>query len=199
MLKQQAMFNQQHRFSKCTATSHTLNMSDLNLKAIKEEDKHKVSHYSNASIAIPKNRQLKIVEVATSPSRKNDTIEHSQSNSEVCMQEIVSPFRQLQSSIASSPQRQPDGWTINPVQVPRINLQKDTSTFGLPILHESDSEAVVSSVFEEDTNHSICVSPVKNPAFFKSHDEETVLSPGVLKEFIRCKQAIILQQIQCTK
>lgn len=60
----------------------------------------------------------------------------------------------------------------------------------MPIFHESDSEVVASSVYEEETNHSVCVSPVKNPAFFKNlQEEENVLSPGILKEFIRSKQA----------
>lgn len=91
MLLQQAVGNTKHRESKLTVTSHTNYHS--NLKAIKEEDKHIMSRFSNGSFAIPKNQQLKIVEVLSSPSKQNDAIEETPSNSEVCMQEIVSPFR----------------------------------------------------------------------------------------------------------
>lgn len=45
-----------------------------------------------------------------------------------------------QSSIVSSPEKMTNGWTINPVKVPRANLKNDMTDPAVMVLHESDSE-----------------------------------------------------------
>ena len=58
------------------------------------------------------------------------------------------------------------------------------------LLHESDGEEVYSTTYDE-TEGSVCESPVKNPHFFRS-TEVQVISPGKLKKYVKDQQAEIL-------
>lgn len=116
------------------------------------------------------------------------------------MQEMVSPFRnkfKLESSPEESPAKQSDGeWMINPERIPRTKQFEPESVMAADPIHE-ESEQYISSKYNS-TQQSECISPVKNPAFFK-HTEVQVVSPGKLKEFLREQQAEVLFQIRCTE
>jgi hypothetical protein len=107
---------------------------------------------------------------------------HSKSNSEFFMQEIISPFRNknelvVEESPECSPNKVLDVWTINPMQIPRINLYQENNE-EMPMESEENQTTIY-----DGTQSSICQSPVKNPLFFKSVEAD-VVSTGKLKKFI---------------
>ena len=124
-------------------------------------------------------------------SKPDNSITNTEENSELCMQEIVSPFRnlnlsrfQLETSPEPSPSKKNAEWSINPVKVPRHNFRDSVQP--VMVLHESDGEHYSSyqSTFYEETEGtaSICESPVKNEKYFAPSMQ--VISPGKLKQLV---------------
>lgn len=106
---------------------------------------------------------------------------HSTSNSEICMQEIISPFRNARNSIhlIISPEGSDDGWKINPQMISRSD--EITPNFE----HQVPVEA-----FQVSPECSPCQSPVKGAG--NTYD----ISPGKLLETAISKQQAMLKDIE---
>mmetsp|Transcript_31476 Transcript_31476/g.48145 ORF Transcript_31476/g.48145 Transcript_31476/m.48145 type:complete len:189 (+) Transcript_31476:1055-1621(+) len=182
---------------------HHQSQEDIILKETSVIDQH--AEYSEIEMPTPKAKHENVHEEGAKKG--------SSENSDMCMQEIVSPFRNL--GLSRGPEDRmsklsPDNrkqvfeatqWTINPVQLKRedgeFEEEEERQPFGLVDEEVEEDPALLQS---PGGPYSPCESPIKQQkgGIYRTSGSP-IISPGKLKNQVTMKRDLIFKQILATQ